>query len=152
MFSAVAILSIRSPSRSFLSSSLTHTTLAFENSAPQHVKLSLQHARGNSLIELENPSDSVLLFSTPDSWFQWEIRGADITELQEDPPSLGFIRWHIPPLSTVSFTAKTVTLPLAVHHPVPHILTLSVTEINLDRGTSHKGTYLLQQETRMIQN
>jgi len=150
-FSALVVLPLEfSSSPSGKDSGQEQPTIVLEHTEAHRANISIQSVRGNTLIEIGNSDDRVLKISVPLLWKQWEIRGADITELVSEEPGLGYVTWHIPPHSIVSFITENLSSPITLHHPVSALLTLSVTRINLDRGTSEKNVYLLQKERKII--
>ncbi len=96
------------------------------------------------LIEIAHGGDKPVGISVPDTWTRTEVRGVPLSAVTEDEPSLGYVRWMLPPKAVVSFRSLSPFSGIRVHNPSDLPLTARMTAVDLDTKTTFTDSRILQ--------
>lgn len=96
------------------------------------------------LIEITHGGGKPVGISVPEGWTRTEVRGVPLAAVSSDEPSMGYIRWTLPPKAVVSFRSLIPFDGIRVHNPSALPLTARVTAVNLDADTTYTDSRILQ--------
>lgn len=96
------------------------------------------------LIEIGNDNAEAINLSVPDTWKRGEVRGATLSDVSSDPPSFGYVRWHIPAHATVVFATDHPFAHLKLHNPSGMLMQIHFTQVDLVSNTGTHDVYLVK--------
>ncbi|NOS68195.1 MAG: hypothetical protein HOO67_07625 [Candidatus Peribacteraceae bacterium] len=82
--------------------------------------------------------------SVPSGWERRETRGAALSMVTSDPPSLGFTRWHLPEGVTLSFRVEHSPALTIRHASIPPLLVVGK-RVDLVSGKTEERSVLLKE-------
>lgn len=109
--------------------------MAIEHDAPATLTVAASILHGGALIELANTNADAVYISVPSDWQRSEVRNAPLAAVQQEPPMLGYVRWHIPAGARVSFRAPQAPGGVLLHNPNKQPLKVTVILVELEDDT-----------------
>ena len=134
--------------RSDLQQQETHPSaeIAVEHDAAITLTIEESEGKKKGIIDMRIDGPSGAAISLPSSWERREVRGAPLTSVPGDAPSMGFVRWHLPPGVTLSLWV-TGTPDITVRHPSPSPLLVIMKRVNVLTGKVTEKSVLVKQES-----
>lgn len=124
-------------------------TIALEHASPITLSLTVQRARGGSIIEVGDASDAVYV-SVPLSWLRREVRGVPVASVTTEGEGFGFARFRLPPKGSMAFFAPLSPSSLILHNPADSHLTLKLTLLDLEENRTDTRTILIEKESQKV--
>lgn len=98
----VLLVSARSPASDSPTPGIP-ADIAVEHASSLTLSLRYGTGRSRGIVEIVTEGNDASAISVPEAWQRREVRGGTLAAVTADPPSLGFVRWHLPPRVTLSF-------------------------------------------------
>lgn len=95
------------------------------------------------LIELTHDGKETVLVGLPETWERREVRGRSLEDTPADPPSFGFIQWHVPEGAILSFRAPGIPHTLDIQNPSSVPLKIRVVKVDLTTGAVERNVMLV---------
>lgn len=110
---------------------------------PAALSLTVGSRRTIRLIEMSHTAQTNVAISVPEAWVRTEVRGVPLESVIADEPSLGYVRWTVPPGARVSFRSEIPFSAVRIHNPAAIPLSARLTAVDLDRDTTHIDARIL---------
>lgn len=106
--------------------------IGVEHENPASMRLDMTTLEGTGITEITNESPETLRISLPSTWTRREVRNVALSDVTSDPPSFGYMRWHIPAGGLVSFKMFTAPDRIVMHNPSGFPLKVRFANVNLE--------------------
>ena len=125
--------------------------IGVEHTLPATLSLTLAVTEDmKGVLDVSHDAAETVFVSLPESWTVWEVRGRALDEITEDPPSFGFIRWHIPEGATLSFQLPSIPSSLSAENPSGVALQIQLTTVDLTTEHVERNVLLIKDERAEI--
>jgi len=118
--------------------------MGVEHTGSLGLVLELSALKGKGIADVSHDGDETVFVSVPEDWVKREVRNVPIQSVTADPPSLGFVRWHIPPGARLSFSVPQAPSKIILHHPTDTPLKVGIKRVNLDADVVDRDVILVQ--------
>lgn len=118
--------------------------IGVEHSEPLSMRLEYTTRDKAALVRIAHDSSETVSISVPATWKRGEVSGASLAEIRKDDPLFGFVRWHFPPRSSMTFSLPQAPAHIIVHNPSLASLKLTSAKVDLENGTVQKDVFLIQ--------
>src|SRR3989338_6097399 len=110
--------------------------IGVEHARPLALDVTIATLARGQVVSIGNSGGETVAVSLPEEWTRGEVQGSPLAAILSDPPSLGYVRWRLPPKTDVSFRARRAGTAFTFHNPSGIPLTVRVTTIDLDANRS----------------
>ena len=152
----IAVASIGALAQSHLKASLADkkvtkiVDVAVEHTTPLGIEFALSVRNNQSLIEVSHDGDEVIFVSLPSKWKRKEIKGVELKKVGADPEMLGFVRWHFPPGSSITFAALNAPENILLHNPNKVPLKVKYTYEDLEEEEVERNVMLVKDKSVLL--
>ncbi len=124
--------------------------IAIEHKESLSVRISMSMLHGQGILEIGHDGKETIQVSVPDSWERTEVRNTPIDMLKNESPMLGFVRWHFPPETTVTFRMMDAPDNVLIHNPNRVPLKLSYVYVDLETEEILQDIKLIKDESMTL--
>jgi len=124
--------------------------IGVEHSAPLSMRFEYTAREGSAIVRIAHDSNETISVSVPSDWKRGEVSGAPIADIRKDPPMFGFVRWHFPPRTSITFSLQQAPEHIVMHNPSLATLKLTTANVDLLDGTVQRDIFLIQDSTIRI--
>ena len=151
----IAIAAIGTTAKQHLKASVSSkdagiADIAIEHNAPLGFEISMSVRSKQALIELSHDGDEVVMISLPSKWERKEVRNARLDQVKADPKMLGFVRWHFPPKSRITFTTLKAPDNILLHNPTKQPMKVKYTYIDLEDESVERNVILMKDKSVLL--
>ncbi len=72
------------------------STIGLEHSAPLSLSILFARKENAGYVSINNGSSETIYINLPSSWSRTEVTGAQLSEVKQEIPVFGFVRWTLP--------------------------------------------------------
>ena len=129
-----------------LKAALTQNTvdIGIEHSGPLSMRFEYTTRNEAALVRIEHGGNEHISISVPENWKRGEVSGAPLSEIRKDEPVFGFVRWHLPARTGVTFFVKQAPEHVVIHNPSQAAIKVITTKVNLSDETVERNIVLIQ--------
>ena len=121
--------------------------IGIEHSEPLAVRMEYSVRNTHGIMRIGSNSSETISISLPEQWERGEVTGAPLSQLRKDSPMFGYVRWHVPEKTTLTFKIPKVPEHMVLHNPSTAPLKLTVAKVDLETGTIEKDVLLVRDST-----
>jgi hypothetical protein len=124
--------------------------LGIQLTEPAAVTFTVARSGNARLIDVSHAGSKPIAVSVPTGWTRTEVRGVPLSQVEADEPSMGYVRWRLPPGGVVTFRAREPFDAIVVHNPSDIPLTARLTALDLDLDASHTDGRLVRESAVIL--
>lgn len=122
--------------------------VAVEHEAPATLTIHQTTGKNPGIVEFTGDGGDVRI-SVPSGWERREVRGAALSAVTSDPPSLGFTRWHLPEGVTLSLrTGESPSLTIR-NASAPPLLVVGK-RVDVENGKTEEKSILIKEQAARL--
>ena len=118
--------------------------IAVEYDGPLSLSVEMSTLGSKALLSFSHDSQMPVALSVPQYWQRLEVRGAPLSAVTSEAPTFGFVRWQLPPQSTVSFLARQIPPNMLLHNPNGSPVKVELTLVNLETESVMRDVILVK--------
>jgi len=118
--------------------------IGVEHAEPLSMRLEYVMRNNAALVRIAHSGSGIVSISVPADWQRSEVSGAPLADFRNDDPSFGFVRWHFPPRTSMTFSVRQAPDHIVVHNPSRAALKLISAKVDLQDGSVQRDIFLIQ--------
>lgn len=124
--------------------------IGIEHSMPLSLRMEYSVHNDAAIMRIGSDATETISISLPEEWQRGEVSGASLSDLRKDDPTFGYVRWHIPQKTTLTFRISKVPDHLVLHNPGTSPLKLSIAKVNIQTGEVERDILLIRDSTVVV--
>jgi len=118
--------------------------IGIEHTNPLSLRFEYTTRNGEALLRIVHSSDETIFVSIPAEWERGEVSGTSLSAVHKDKPTFGFVRWHFPPHSGITFSIEHAPENIVIHNSSEFPLKLRTANADLLAETVQRDVFLIQ--------